>query len=97
MSRLDSAFDRFNQAFDRVEGALRDSAKAAKTAKSAKIDGVTRGASDQAFEALRADRDHLARQLEEVRDEYASLQSLTDEVETRLDTTMDNIRKMMRG
>lgn len=87
MSRLDSAFERFNHAIDRVEGALRQAAKA---------DGARR-APDQKMEALKADRDQLALQLDQVRGDYASLQSLTDEVETRLDTAIENIRKMMRG
>lgn len=83
MSRLDSAFERFNQALDRLEGAARTNAGS--------------GAADAKIQALRADRDQLAQQLEQVRSDYASLQSLTDEVETRLDTAIDNIRRMMRG
>ena len=85
MSRLDSAFERFNKALDRCERALRESDKA------------DSAAGDPKVVALKADRDHLARQLEEARSDYAGLQSVADEVETRLDTAIDNIRKIMRG
>jgi hypothetical protein len=88
MSRLDSAFERFNQAIDRLEGALRASAP--------KSNGASGGA-ERKLEVLKADRDQLALALEEARSDYANLQSLTDEVETRLDVAIENIRKIMRG
>jgi len=90
MSRLDSAFDRFNKALDRVEGSLRSTAKANGAAKHSAGESAK-------LEVLKADRDQLALQLEEARSDYATLQSLTDEVETRLDVAIDNIRKVMRG
>ena len=86
MSRLDSAFERFNKALDRVESALRDTAKQ---------NGANGALAELA--TLKADRDHLAKQLDEARSDYSDLQSVTDEVETRLDVTIENIRKIMRG
>jgi len=87
MSRLDSAFERFNQAIDRLEGVLQ---------KAPGRNGADK-VPDAAMTALKADRDRLALQLEQARSDYASLQSLTDEVETRLDTAITNIQKVMRG
>jgi Domain of unknown function (DUF4164) len=88
MSRLDSAFERFNQAIDRVEGALRQAPP--------KGHGGAK-ASDGAMAALKAERDRLAQQLDQAHRDYGSLETLTDEVETRLDTAIANIQKMMRG
>ena len=88
MSRLDSAFERFNQAMDRVDAAV------AKTPP--KGNGGAK-APDAAMAALKAERDRLVQQLDQARSEYGTLQSLTDEVETRLDTAIANIQKVMRG
>jgi hypothetical protein len=100
MSRLDSAFDRFNKALDRVEGRLRESARkhgAGQKALALNGAGQNGAGADARLEALQADRDQLALQLEEARSDYATLQSLTDEVETRLDVAIENIHKVMRG
>lgn len=86
MNKLDHAFSRFNQALDRIEGILRRSAAAHENAPSARE-----------IETLRRDNHDLAEELEQLRADYATLHSLSDEAETRIDTAMESIQKIMRA
>jgi flagellin-like hook-associated protein FlgL len=85
---LDGAIDRFNQAVERLDSAL--------TQAGTRV-GAALAPTQKEMMAVCEERARLAEQLDQARADYAALQSVTDEVETRIDTAIGNIRLMMRG
>ena len=85
---LDGAIDRFNQAVERLDSVLANAG--------GKVAEVF-GPAQREIQALQEDRAQLAEQLDQARADYAALQSMTGEVESRIDTAIENIRLMMRG
>jgi chromosome segregation ATPase len=85
---LDGAIDRFNQAVERLDSALEQAGGRV---------GDALAPSQKEVQALQEDRTRLAEQLGQARVDYAALQTVTDQVEGRIDTAIENIRLMMRG
>jgi FtsZ-binding cell division protein ZapB len=85
---LDGAIDRFNQAVERLDSALEQAAGRV---------GAALAPSQKEVQALKEDRARLAEQLGQARSDYAALQTVTDQVEGRIDTAIENIRLMMRA
>jgi chromosome segregation ATPase len=85
---LDGAIDRFNQAVERLDSALEQAGGRV---------GAALAPSQKEVQALQDDRTRLAEQLDQARSDYAALQTVTDQVEGRIDTAIENIRLMMRS
>jgi hypothetical protein len=85
---LDGAIDRFNQAVERLDGALAQAGGRVSAAV---------GPTPPEIKTMQDDRAQLALQLDQSRSDFAALQAVTDEVESKLDVAIENIRTMMRG
>lgn len=87
MSRLEGAIEQFSQALDRLEHAVGKRGA-----------GVERGpdkTGQREIQALREDRARLASELDHVRSEFMMLEKTSDEVESRLDGAIRDIRRVL--
>jgi predicted nucleic acid-binding Zn-ribbon protein len=85
MTRLEGALAQFTEALERLDAAL-----------------SRRGAQDRGHEklmreiqALREDRARLAEALDAARADYAALGAMSDDVESRLDSAIRDIRRVL--
>jgi ABC-type transporter Mla subunit MlaD len=85
MEQLSASLDRLQAALEALE-----SAAEARLARGA---GETEGVIEQ----LRAERNELAAELEQVRAEAASLEQVTEEVSGRLDGAIAGIKEVLEG
>ncbi len=87
MSKLDTAIDRFGKALDRLEAAIVRRSQSVREAPLAQRE----------VQALRDDRVRLAGELDAVKADYAALESVSDEVEVRLDGAIREIQRVLEG
>ncbi len=85
MSRLDECMERFSKALDRLEATANRRLQRAKT-----VDNL-----EQELTALRQDRARLAQELDGIKAETKALEGVTDEVATRVDTAIRDIRAVL--
>lgn len=77
--------ERFVQALDRLETATRR-----------RLQGERQpGQASREVQALRDDRSRMAAELDTVKSNYAALEALTHEVETRVDGAITDIRRVL--
>ncbi len=85
MSRLDASMERFSQALDNLEATINRRLQRQIAAESL----------EQELIALREDRARLVQELDAVKAEAKALEGVTDEVSTRLDSAIRDIRAVL--
>ena len=87
MSKLEQSLERFSKAIDAVEAAMNRKLQRTKA-----VDAL-----QQEIAALRQDRARLAEELDELKAETRALEGVTDQVASRLDTAIRDIRAVLEN